>query len=75
VRSSLGTVVAALAVALLVGCSGPASDTGGADSGTVSAPERAVPGGAEEAPADADRQVVTTATASLSVDDPSEGAQ
>lgn len=71
---------AALALVLLVGCSGPStsesSADGGADAGAgggVSAPEV----GDQEDPtaADADRQVVTTATASLAVEDPSDAAQ
>jgi hypothetical protein len=68
----------ALALAVLVGCSGSdssSSDQGGG--GGSAAPEPAVPGGPEAAPdeADADRQVVTTATAFLSVEDPAVGAQ
>jgi hypothetical protein len=77
----LGTAVAALAAVLLVGCSGP-SDTGssGVDGGAVAVPDAAAPGDAEGAPGlppetDPDRQVVTTATASLAVEDPAEGAQ
>lgn len=79
VRRLLGSVTAALAVAVVVGCSGP-SDSGssgedsGAGTGAV-APERAAPGDPEAAPADADRQVVTTASASLAVEDPADGAQ
>jgi hypothetical protein len=70
-----------LAVALLVGCSGPSgTSSSGADGGGVALPEPAVPGGAEGAPGhrtdtDPDRQVVTTATASLAVEDPAEGAR
>jgi hypothetical protein len=73
--------IAALAVALVVGCSGPSgSDSGGAESGAdggAVAPEPAAPGdpGAAPVDTDADRQVVTTATASLAVEDPIEGAQ
>ncbi|WP_164704609.1 DUF4349 domain-containing protein [Blastococcus litoris] len=73
-----GTVIAALAVAVVVGCSGPSGDSGGADSGSGTgavAPDPAAPGDPEAAPADADRQVVTTASASLAVDDPADGAQ
>ncbi|MGY1804558.1 DUF4349 domain-containing protein [Blastococcus sp. SYSU D00922] len=73
-----GSVIAALAVALVVGCSGPSGDSGGADSGSGTgavAPEPAAPGDPEAAPDDADRQVVTTASASLAVDDPADGAQ
>jgi hypothetical protein len=76
-RRSLGTAAAALAVALLVGCSGPSgTNSSGADGGGAVAPEQAAPGD-QGAPAetDADRQVVTTATASLAVEDPADGAQ
>src|SRR5215218_5179438 len=81
VRRFHGTAAATLALALLVGCSGPATESGSADGGagggTVAQP--AAPGkpGAEPAVADddADRQVVTTATASLAVKDPLDGAQ
>jgi hypothetical protein len=72
---------AALAVALVVGCSGPSgSDSGGAESGAdggAVVPEPAAPGdpGATPVDTDADRQVVTTASASLAVEDPVEGAQ
>ena len=62
-------------LAVVVGCGGPsAPESVGADGG-ASGP--VVPGGSEEAPsdADADRQVVTTASASLAVDDPSDAAQ
>jgi hypothetical protein len=84
VRRSLGTAVAALALAVLVGCSGPSGeDSSGADGGAgggVVVPEPATPGDPGGAPAvpdetDADRQVVTTATASLAVDDPADAAQ
>lgn len=72
--------VATLALAVLVGCSGPDGDSGAADRGSGSgagAPQPLVPGDPEAAPVDedADRQVVTTATASLAVDDPLAGAQ
>jgi len=72
-----------LAVAVLVGCSGP-SDSGssGADSAApgVVDPEPVPSAGpgtgpADPVDADPDRQVVTTATASLTVDDPADGAQ
>ncbi|SOE02947.1 protein of unknown function [Blastococcus haudaquaticus] len=74
----MGTAAAALAVTVLVGCTGPSSDSSGADSGgSMVVPDRAAPGDPEAAPddSDADRQVVTTATASLVVDDPADGAQ
>jgi hypothetical protein len=70
--------VVALSLALLVGCSGPGADSGGADIGTggASAPEVA-PSGAAGGPedTDAERQVVTTANAFVTVEDPAEGAQ
>jgi hypothetical protein len=68
-------------MAVLVGCTGSGSDSGGADGGAGGgAGVPAVPGEPEGAPAgpdesDADRQVVTTATASLAVEDPADGAQ
>jgi hypothetical protein len=74
-RRYLGAAAAALAVAVLVGCSGPSSsDSGGADAGAGgSVAEPAAPGSPQDA--DPDRQVVTTATASLEVENPAEGAQ
>ena len=77
----VATVAAALAaVVLVVGCSGgsseSASSAGGDAGGGVEGP--AVAPGDPAAPAvdgDADRQVVTTAMASLAVDDPAEGAR
>ena len=75
-RRSLGTALAALAMAVLVGCSGPGagSDSSGSDGGVgVAVPD--APGDPGSTPADPDRQVVTTATASVSVDDPADGAQ
>ena len=79
-RRSLGTGVAALALALLVGCSGPdgeSSSADGAAGGGTTLPEPAAgedSGGAPGAP-DTERQVVTTASASLAVDDPAGAAQ
>jgi hypothetical protein len=81
VRRSLGSAVAALALALLVACSGPSGeDSSGADGGVgggAVVPQPAAPGDVGGAPedADAERQVVTTASASLAVDDPAEAAQ
>jgi hypothetical protein len=74
-RRSLGVAGLALALVLLVGCSGPGSSSSSADSGGgVGA--AVAPGGAPKAPdSDADRQVVTTATASVAVKDPAAGAQ
>ncbi|TYP89934.1 DUF4349 domain-containing protein [Blastococcus xanthinilyticus] len=75
---------ALLAGALLAGCTG--SSGGESDSaadvvgGGATVPEFAVPGDPGTAPAtpadaDSDRQVVTTATTALAVDDPAEAAQ
>lgn len=61
-------------MALLVGCTGPGAESGGADSGT-SAPGFAAPEAPADETSDAERQVVSTATASLAVDDPAESAQ
>jgi len=76
----LSTVAVALAVGVLAGCSGPPGTQSGADAGGESVSGPAVPGGAGGAPtgtddADADRQVVTTAFASVAVEDPADGAQ
>ena len=76
-RRSLGTAVAAVAMALLVGCTGGGA---GSDSSGSAGGEAAVAtddGGAPVAPAEADpdRQVVTTASASVAVEDPAAGAQ
>jgi Domain of unknown function (DUF4349) len=79
-RRFLGGAGVVLALALLVGCSGP---SGGADSGSVAdgagggaeAPEPAAPGDPGSSPADQDRQVVTTASTSLAVEDPAAAAQ
>jgi len=66
---------------LLVGCTGPSGgDSVSSDGGGAVLPEPAMSGGGENAPgdpvdADADRQVVTTAQASLEVEDPAEAAQ
>src|SRR4051794_41354020 len=73
-RRSLCTAGVALALALLVGCSGPGSSSssaGGGGAGSVAAPG----GAAGATDSDASRQVVTTATASVSVKDPATGAQ
>ena len=65
----------AVAMAVLVGCSGSGTDSGGGESGAgggVGVAEPAGPGSPEAAPGEVepDRQVVTTATASLAVEDP-----
>lgn len=75
---SLGTAAVALTLAVLVGCSAPSGpSSGGADGGGASVPDPAAPGNPEGAPVDADpdRQVVTTASASLAVEDPADAAQ
>ena len=72
-RRSLGTAVLALALVLLVGCSGSGADSDGAQS--VAGAEAVDRGPAAAEDPDADRQVVTTATASLAVEDPAESAQ
>ena len=82
-RRLRGTAAAVLAAALLVGCSGPSStDASSADSGaggaSVAEPADAgEPGSAPAVPGDADpdRQVVSTATVSLAVEEPAAGAQ
>jgi hypothetical protein len=79
-RRFLSGAIAALALVLLVGCgsstdeSGAGSDSGGSAGGGASAPEAPGEPGAEPA-ADADRQVVTTATAFVVVKDPAVGAR
>ena len=75
-RRFLGTAAAALTLAVVVGCTGPSGSDSAADGGAgggVAAPEPAAPG--DPVDVDEDRQVVTTATASLAVEDPAEGAQ
>jgi Domain of unknown function (DUF4349) len=80
-RRLLRTATAAVFVALLVGCTGSGSDSGSADGGAgegVGAPQPAVPGdlgGAPGVDTDEERQVVTTASASLAVEDPADAAQ
>ena len=70
-RRLLGTTVATVAVLLVVGCTGSSDDeSSGAAAGGAGAV--ADEGGAT---ADADRQVITTATASLVVEDPRDAAQ
>ena len=81
----MNTAVVALALALLVGCSSSSdpSASGRGSAGAESAGggpllEPAAPGNPESAPADAadtDRQIVTSASAFLAVEDPAEGAQ
>lgn len=71
-RGLLGKALAISAMTLVVGCSGPSGDdSGSADGGGESAGAVADEGTA----ADSDRQVITTATASLVVDDPAVAAQ
>jgi hypothetical protein len=84
-RRSLGTAIVALLLVLLAGCTGGGAESGGGgsdsagsaeDEGPVAVDPEA-PGGAPAGPEDADpdRQVVTTASAWLAVEDPAEGAQ
>jgi hypothetical protein len=78
VRRLLGTAFATLSVALVVGCSGPGTDSARSDSGSSAGGEAGVgePAVAPGDPAaDEDRQVVTTGDAVLTVDDPAGGAQ
>jgi hypothetical protein len=78
VKRPLSTAVALLAMAVLVGCSGPgSSSSSSAGSGGVAAGSKpAGTGNSGGAPsADTARQVVTTATASLAVKDPADTAQ
>jgi hypothetical protein len=73
----------ALILAVLVGCSGSATESGSVDSsagGGAAVPEPAFPASPEGAPTGPDesardRQVVTTAAAFLAVEDPADGAQ
>src|SRR5688500_2630316 len=79
-RRPLAIAFAALSVALVVGCSGGSDEASSADgtgglAGGGGVAEPADAGGAPIADVDEDRQIVTTATASLAVDDPAEGAQ
>jgi hypothetical protein len=78
-RTLLGRSAAIVAVVLVVGCSGPSgSESSGADGGGGAgavADEGGAAGNDGGTAADADRQVVTNASATLAVDDPAEGAQ
>src|SRR3954453_12287853 len=71
-RRAGGASVAVLALAMLVGCSGPGAGSSSSDSGGGAAPAVAPenPSGSE-----ANRQIVTTATASVIVKHPAAGAQ
>lgn len=71
-RRLLGGAAALLAVVLVVGCSGPSNDAAGTADGGGSA---VADEGAAAADSDADRQVITNATASLVVDEPADAAQ
>ena len=78
-RCVRSTVTVALAALLLVGCTGSSGEDsrgaeGGAGGGAV-VDEPAGSGDFEGAPDEADRQVVTTASAFLTVEDPAEAAQ
>jgi hypothetical protein len=74
-RRSLGVAVAALALALLAGCSGSGSSSSSADSAGGAGPAVAPAGPAGPSDSTPDRQVVTTASASVEVKDPAVGAQ
>jgi hypothetical protein len=76
-RSLLGRAAAIAAVVLVVGCSGPSdSESSGTDGGAGAvADEDGGAGGDGGTAADADRQVITNASSTLTVDDPAEGAQ
>ena len=84
-RRSLGTVLVALLLLLLAGCTGGGAESGGggSDSAGSAGEEGPVvaapgdPGGAPGGPGDADpdRQVVTTDSASVAVEDPAGSAQ
>jgi hypothetical protein len=73
-RSLLGSVAVTLALVLVAGCSGSSGDESGSTAEGGGAGAVADEGGAP-ADADAERQVITTASASLVVDDPADAAQ
>jgi hypothetical protein len=78
VRRFLCAAAAAISLSVVAGCSGTdSSDSAGGDAGAGSgvedvAPDPAVPAADVD---DEDRQVVTTASASVAVDDPADAAQ
>ncbi len=84
-RRSLGTAIVALLLVLLAGCTGGGAESGGGGSDSAGsageegpvAVDPGAPGGAPAGPEDVDpdRQVVTTASASVAVEDPAEGAR
>ncbi len=77
-RSLLVRAAVTAAVLLVVGCSGSSdSESSGADGGGAGAvaDEGGAPGGDGGTAVDADRQVITNASATLAVGDPAEGAQ
>ena len=77
-RTLLGRAAAIAVVVLVVGCSGPSdSESSGADGGGAGAvaDEGGAPRDDGGTAVDADRQVVTNASAGLTVDDPADGAQ
>ncbi|MGY1807787.1 DUF4349 domain-containing protein [Blastococcus sp. SYSU D00669] len=78
-RRSPGAALAALVLALLVGCTGPGADSSGSSGGAGEDSGGPVPAGPADPGGtpvvDSDRQVVTTATAFLAVEDPADGAQ
>src|SRR4051812_16463890 len=71
-RRTVGASVAVLALAVLVGCSGPGASSESSDSGGGAAPAVAP---ADPSASRPDRQIVTTATASVTVKPPAAGAQ
>jgi hypothetical protein len=76
-RSLLGRAAAIAAVVLVVGCSGSSGDeSSGADGGGAGAvaDEEGAAGDGGGA-VDADRQVITNASSTVTVDDPADGAQ
>lgn len=76
-RSLLGRAAAVAMVVLVVGCSGSSDgESSGADGGGGAvADEGGAAGDDGGAAVDADRQVVTTASTTLVLDDPADGAQ
>ena len=76
-RSLLGRAAAIAAVVLVVGCSGSSDgESSGADGGGAGAvADEEGAAGDRGGGVDADRQVITNASSTLTVDDPAEGAQ
>ncbi|MPQ99714.1 DUF4349 domain-containing protein [Modestobacter sp. I12A-02628] len=76
-KPALATATALLAVTLLAGCTEGSGSSDASSAGGAAEVAPGDPGAAPGAPGavDPERQVVTTASASLSVDDPSDAAQ